>query len=697
MAASVFVLLAGVVQLQAADPATLAEASVEADLEAVRLTHDSEALAGTLQVARSELKALREGRAIGQILAPLEDEQQPLVEPLRLGVRQISDGLLAQRESASEATVAMTDQLASLRTQIYTRQAEMAQRKDMLEASLKRDLDEGVREIAWVSGGLSLLMLLTIVTWFWQPSRRFLRLGRWRYLALIVVAVAGVGAGAVWSVQTAAVLRLQQAREDWERLEPFAEQLAAAEQALAEKQAANERKQSRVAERRTIMEPELEAWQQAWAESDTWVAATGKDWQQLRAVMMPSYLDAMLQQELSQQLEDAKAQWTKVNNAAAPSLPPGSPFMWLAVVHGSAWGVLLLLAMAIPAYRRRVCLRCTSFGKLSSEKVDQVHVKRCTAKHAGERCGFFIAEELTHSPQFCFSVVGEVSAGKTIWLAAFHQTLDDGGVELPVDVRLSEETPGYQNLKDIIDVIRTRGPLQVRATEKDLPMPYLVHVEDHDWLRIGTATAGLGDFSGEDMGLSYTHPRKQRMLRSDGVIAILDLVSRADDSAQSSSQHVGLGRFSRELHTLNRQMKWLGPLLPLFGRVLDRLRRPPVAVCISKIETLGDHVSAGDVEQFHRKLEELEEKYSQEAGVVAGPRLIEARHRATKKLLEKINPGAIVAVRKITNRYKFFPMTSFGFNRPEGPGDLQPEMHLEPFFWLLHMCGYSPFRKRKRD
>ncbi len=373
------------------------------------------------------------------------------------------------------------------------------------------------------------------------------------------------------------------------------------------------------------------------------------------------------------------------------------------IVAGSA--VLMLwagLVVGIGVRRWRVrwqCAKCGHWGQQAATGVAEVPEFRCEAKwvHPADKpedsrdrvCGFTIEARRMGLQKLYVPLVGRTHVGKTLWLAAAYQAILFNQYDARLDLtrlKMGGLGPDQEDtLDEIMEQIKKTGPNSVGSTVADLPEPVIFRFEDRDALCRSGALVNVADFAGHVMThFPPQHPLRRRMLHADGVILFIQL--------QTPSRSVE--------ENIEGAWKQIEAINSFVAQASAGSRTAPVAVCVSKLDELlpPDREQKGEQQEFFRELARLERGRPPGRQRVE---MIEARHLLTEKLVRALWPGDLTReLNKLTGRkFRYFPLTSFGFNRPldpgpesgKRPGPIKPWGELEPLLWILHMHGFATF------
>lgn len=379
----------------------------------------------------------------------------------------------------------------------------------------------------------------------------------------------------------------------------------------------------------------------------------------------------------------------------------------------AGFSVLMLwagLVIGIEVRRWRVrwqCAKCGHWGQQVGTGVAEVPEMRCEAKWVspadestdrgdGDRvCGFTIEARRMALQKLYVPLVGRGQVGKTLWLAAAYQSILFNQYDARLDLtrlKMGGLGPDQKDtLDEILEQIKKTGPNSVSPSVADLPEPVIFRFEDRDSLCRSGALVTVADFAGEVMtNYPPQHPLRRRMLHADGVMLFIQL--------QTPNRSVE--------ENIEGAWKQIEAINTFVAQASAGSRTAPVAVCVSMLDELltADRQQKGEQQEFFRELARLERGRSSGRHRIE---LIQARHVLTQQLVRALWPGDLTReLNKLTGRqFRYFPLTSFGFNRPldpepesgKRPGPIKPWGELEPLLWILHMHGFATFPHPRSD
>ncbi|HYT92999.1 MAG TPA: hypothetical protein VEL76_30050 [Gemmataceae bacterium] len=333
------------------------------------------------------------------------------------------------------------------------------------------------------------------------------------------------------------------------------------------------------------------------------------------------------------------------------------------------------------------CPCCLSEDQLEM-RTSQVRGKRFPEVrhvHCGE-CQYDFDDNYRQLPRLCFPTVGIRSSGKTHWLVTAYDMVKNKRVA--VEAVFSKEPSLMDEKFDaLIDsILKSRN--NARATNPegdDFPYPLVFHFEDTDRLKRGHGMLNLFDFSGELVKLGTIAAEiRMRALMMEGFVLFLDPTQIHGGGAlgdlSMEDQIRAVANFCAEM----RKIRHLSPR--------DRLNLP-VAVCISKLDLLGDKNS-----KWADWIKELLKTEHQPITL----QLLRQRSRLCEEQLPLMFPGWNIRrtlKESFGGRCLFFPMTPVSLIEEDlGETDLRkrrgivPFGIMEPILWLLHMHGYNILR-----
>ncbi|TVS19436.1 MAG: hypothetical protein EA424_08500 [Planctomycetaceae bacterium] len=368
----------------------------------------------------------------------------------------------------------------------------------------------------------------------------------------------------------------------------------------------------------------------------------------------------------------------------------------------------LLIGIGVRKWRVRwQCAKCGHWGQQVGTGVAEVPELRCEAKWVspadehtdrgdGDRvCGFTIEARRVGLQKLYVPLVGRGQVGKTLWLAAAYQSILFNQYDARLDLtrlKMGGLGPDQKDtLDEILEQIKKTGPNSVSPSVADLPEPVIFRFEDRDSLCRSGALLTVADFAGEVMtNYPPQHPLRRRMLHADGVMLFIQL--------QTPNRSVE--------ENIEAAWKQIEAINTFVAQASAGSRTVPVAICVSMLDELlpADRDQKGEQQEFFHELARLER--SRPAGRHR-VELIEARHVLTQQLVRALWPGDLTReLNKLTGRqFRYFPVTSFGFNRPldpepesgKRPGPIKPWGELEPLLWILHMHGFVTFPHPRSD
>jgi hypothetical protein len=418
------------------------------------------------------------------------------------------------------------------------------------------------------------------------------------------------------------------------------------------------------------------------------------DWQNFREKSMELAAELRVQEQLAKRrapLPSAVRWWIP----AVAILVVGH---WLLL--GAVWGLRRLL---FPPS----CPMCGA-PRMRKARDGSYHCKATAdRKDAKGTCSFMVTKRQRNSRRLYFPIVGNWRTGKSISLVAVYESIRQARYDSALTLHWETSTvTGYEDLEKARRVIWEAGPESVENTKLELPRPVIFDVADCDPWRGGKTLVNLADFSGEVLQvLPEDDPLRLRMFSAEGVLFVVDL-DQFDRERELGGDRPAAGFQERELldwrdaDTPEHSPKGsagrdqLQALNDFVSKFNEQKSRAPVAVCISKIDELlkgrvgRRHEFAAN--RFYETIAKIER--SRKVGR-AGLSVIRQRHEAVCELIDSIWGLAVEKqlVRLECGPYLYFPVTSFGFQRPAGPGPLKPWGELEPLMWLLHMNGLAVF------
>jgi hypothetical protein len=364
----------------------------------------------------------------------------------------------------------------------------------------------------------------------------------------------------------------------------------------------------------------------------------------------------------------------------------------------SAVTVLLGFALLVSIRRREnrtkhTCPMCLGYNTLAPESSpggdginDDVMLLRCNghinAPSGETECPFTFEPFYQTMDKLCFPTLGIPQAGKTHWLAMVYRELNAGRFDNDVQFEKveTERSKEFDQLVRQIINLRMNPAATVAA---DLPHPLILNFCDNDSWGKSNLLVNIFDYSGEitsgDLA-TRTNAYRRRALHADGYFFFLDPTEARD------KQEEALNRFRRDLRVL--------------GNVrASRSLQTPVALCISKIDLLCQHVpDPSFLRHFYNELQRIDP-----SGQSVSRKIIEERSELARELRDVIWPNW--NIERLINdlfggRYMFFPLSPKTLGSPDptslqGAGDpaTDPFGILEPLVWLLHMNGYPVLKK----
>jgi hypothetical protein len=368
----------------------------------------------------------------------------------------------------------------------------------------------------------------------------------------------------------------------------------------------------------------------------------------------------------------------------------------------------LLIGIGVRKWQVRwQCAKCGHWGQQVGTGVAEFPERRCEAKWVspadehvepgdGDRvCGFTIESRRMGLQKLYVPLVGRGQVGKTLWLAAAYQSILFNQYDARLDLtRLKMGGLGPEQkdtLDEILEQIKKTGPNSVSPSVADLPEPVIFRFEDRDTLCRSGALVTVADFAGEVMtNYPPQHPLRRRMLHADGVMLFIQL--------QTPNRSVE--------ENIEAAWKQIQAINTFVAQASAGSRTSPVAICVSMLDELlvADRDQKGEQQEFFHELAQLERTRPAGRHRIES---IEARHVLTQQLVRALWPGDLTReLSKLTGRqFRYFPVTSFGFNRPmdpepesgKRPGPIKPWGELEPLLWILHMHGFATFPHPRSD
>ena len=319
----------------------------------------------------------------------------------------------------------------------------------------------------------------------------------------------------------------------------------------------------------------------------------------------------------------------------------------------------------------------------------EVHCPNDLPTNPPEPCDFRVGMPYQKMPKAYFPTFGIRGAGKTHWLTMVYHDLSKGSFRRNAQFMSvkSSATDKFDRLVD--EIIKGRmTPGATRAAE-GLPRPLLFHFKDKDPWGTTDLLVNVFDYSGEiadadTSGQDIRAVQRRRALRADGFLYFLD------PTQESGKQIEALNAIRQDLFAMGQF-------------------RPPVALCVTKIDCLEVHSDdlgrppirreedkdgKSYVDKWFEKLRDIaptDDKITED--------ILDARSDLGRKLCEKVWPGLgleTLVHNFSRGRCKYFPLTPVALDNPENhvPGqplderDIDPFGIVEPLVWLLHMNGY---------